>query len=92
MRPGIAGSVQVVSSTNGELGPANDDTHLVDRRIGIPLNSQPEVEIVDETKYETISFLLSIISIILYFSFPFIFICFVNNLIVPYKLFIYFDF
>ena len=51
MRPGMAGSVQVVSSTNGELGPGNDDTHLVDRRTGVPLNSQAEVEIVDETKY-----------------------------------------
>ena len=48
----MAGSVQVVSSTNGELGPGNDDTHLVDRRTGVPLNSQPEVEIVDETKYD----------------------------------------
>ena len=54
MRPGMAGSVQVVSSTNGELGPGNDDTHLVDRRTGVPLNSQPEVEIVDETKYENL--------------------------------------
>lgn len=50
MRPGIAGSVQVVSSTNGELGPSNDDAQLVDRKTGVPLNSQADVEIVDETK------------------------------------------
>ena len=51
IRPGLAGSVQVVSSTNGELGPSADDANLVDRRTGVPLNSQPEVEMVDETKY-----------------------------------------
>ena len=51
MRPGIAGSVQVVSSTNGELGPSGDDANLVDRKTGVPLNSQADVEIVDETKY-----------------------------------------
>eukprot|EP00795_Rhopilema_esculentum_P006170 gene6170-11566_t len=50
IRPGLAGSVQVVSSTNGELGPSADDANLVDRRTGVPLNSQPEVEMVDETK------------------------------------------
>ena len=41
--------MQVVSSTNGELGPA-DDAQLVEKKSGVPLNTQAEVEIVDETK------------------------------------------
>ncbi len=61
LRPGIAGSVQVVSSTNGELGPSNDDAHLVDRKTGVPLNSQAEVEIVDETKYVIFNYPLRVL-------------------------------
>ena len=41
------GSVQVVSSTNGELGgddPTGGHSHT-------PITAQPEVEVVEETKY-----------------------------------------
>ena len=41
------GSVQVVSSTNGELGgddPTGGHSHT-------PITAQPEVEIIEETKY-----------------------------------------
>lgn len=41
LRPALGGSVQVVSSTHGELGPD---------RTGAPLTVQPEVEVVEETK------------------------------------------
>ncbi|EDO34289.1 predicted protein [Nematostella vectensis] len=44
----LGGSVQVVSSTNGDLGPI-DDQRLEAKTGGAPLNSQPEVEI-EETK------------------------------------------
>ena len=40
------GSVQVVSSTNGDLGPVSDH----EGKSGQPLNAQPEVEVVDDTK------------------------------------------
>lgn len=45
LRPPLGGSVQVVRSTTGELG--GDDKN--DRKSGVPLNAQPEVE-VEETK------------------------------------------
>ncbi|XP_031570830.1 casein kinase I-like [Actinia tenebrosa] len=41
----LGGSVQVVSSTNGDLGPGDDQG-----KSGAPLNTQPEVEVVEETK------------------------------------------
>ncbi|XP_046839332.1 casein kinase I-like [Xenia sp. Carnegie-2017] len=44
----LAGSVQVVSSTNGELGPSNDSG--LEPKHGTHLNSQPDVEVVEETK------------------------------------------
>lgn len=44
----LAGSVQVVSSTNGELGPSNDSG--LDPKLGGHLNTQPDVEVVEETK------------------------------------------
>lgn len=45
----LAGSVQVVSSTNGELGPSNDSQ--TEPKLGAHLNTaQPEVEVVEETK------------------------------------------
>lgn len=47
----LGGSVQVVSSTNGELGPV-DDSRL-EGKAGTPLHAQqqqPEVEVVEETK------------------------------------------
>ena len=40
----LQGSVQVVSSTHGELAPDGND------RTGAPLHVQPEVEVVEETK------------------------------------------
>ena len=49
------GSVQVVSSTNGELGgddPTGGHSHT-------PITAQPEVEIVEETKFVTIFFIYS---------------------------------
>lgn len=46
LRPPLAGSVQVVSSTNGELG--GDDR--TERKSGVPLNAPPDVEVVEETK------------------------------------------
>ena len=51
LKPGAdrhGGSVQVVSSTNGELGPS--DVSRVEGRSGVPLNTAPEVEVVEETK------------------------------------------
>ena len=48
----LGGSVQVVSSTNGDLGPV-DDSRL-EGKAGTPLHAQqqqPEVEVVEETKY-----------------------------------------
>ena len=47
LRPPLGGSVQVVSSTNGELG--GDDR--TERKSGVPLNAAPEVDVVEETKY-----------------------------------------
>lgn len=45
----LAGSVQVLSSTNGELGPS-EGSHM-EPRLGPHLNTtQPEVEVVEETK------------------------------------------
>ncbi|CAB3359134.1 Hypothetical predicted protein [Cloeon dipterum] len=46
------GSVQVVSSTNGEL--ANDDPTA--GHSNTPITAQAEVEIVDETKYVSLTF------------------------------------
>lgn len=45
----LGGSVQVVSSTNGDLGPSDDQR--MEGKSGAPLNAQPEVEVVEETKY-----------------------------------------
>ncbi|KAK3727920.1 hypothetical protein QZH41_016370 [Actinostola sp. cb2023] len=42
----LGGSVQVVSSTNGDLGP-NEDPRMDGK---LPLNNLPEVEVVEETK------------------------------------------
>ena len=44
----LAGSVQVVSSTNGDLGPSNDSPR--EPKLGGHLNTQPDVEVVEETK------------------------------------------
>ena len=40
--------MQVVSSTNGELGPTEDNR--LEGKSGTPLHTQPEVEVVEETK------------------------------------------
>ena len=45
----LAGSVQVVSSTNGDLGPSSDSPR--EPKMGGHLNTQPDVEVVEETKY-----------------------------------------
>ncbi|XP_068693434.1 casein kinase I-like [Montipora capricornis] len=46
----LGGSVQVVSSTNGDLLPT-EDTHQGDGKSGTPIHAQqPEVEVVEETK------------------------------------------
>ena len=42
----------MVSSTNGDLGPADDSR--IEGKAGTPLHAQqqqPEVEVVEETKY-----------------------------------------
>lgn len=44
------GSVQVVSSTNGDLGGDDPAGHS-----HTPITAQPEIEIAEETKYETSS-------------------------------------
>ncbi|CAB4006477.1 casein kinase I-like, partial [Paramuricea clavata] len=44
----LAGSVQVVSSTNGDLGPSSDSA--LEPKLGGHLNTQPDVEVVEETK------------------------------------------
>ena len=45
----------MVSSTNGDLGPA-DDSRL-EGKAGTPLHAQPpEVEVVEETKYVSIGY------------------------------------
>ena len=49
------GSVQVVSSTNGELGPS--DVSRLEGKSGAPLHTAPEVEVVEETKYDIFSIL-----------------------------------
>jgi hypothetical protein len=44
----LAGSVQVVSSTNGDLGPSSDSPN--EPRHGHLNSTQPDVEVVEETK------------------------------------------
>jgi hypothetical protein len=44
----LAGSVQVVSSTNGDLGPSNDSP--LGPKLDGHLNTQADVEVVEETK------------------------------------------
>ena len=45
------GSVQVVSSTNGELGGDDPAGHS-----HTPITAQPEIEMAEETKYKQILF------------------------------------
>ena len=65
------GVFQVVSSTNGELGP--DDPTA--GHSNTPITAPAEVEVVDETKYVEISVLGYFTLLILYFTQLFVY-CF----------------
>ena len=52
----LGGSVQVVSSTNGDLLPTEENR--LESKAGSPVHAQqqPEVEVVEETKYVSLHF------------------------------------
>jgi hypothetical protein len=60
------GSVQVVSSTNGDLGGDDPAGHS-----HTPITAQPEIEMAEETKYE----LMQILFPFFFYFYPFSYLC-----------------